>query len=327
LYLRHLQISLIRILEVAIPLGLIVVLTVLILHPVTYWGTRFATYFVDPNTLGSQTFILAIITLLSLRFSSGKGVYLVALKIIGSIAGIYVAIHAGSRGGWISAPFILFMLILVLLSEANHLQGEQRRKKIGQIMLFLALAFIATLALFASSDFLLTRVSDGYNEIRNWLTGESIDSSAGIRLSMWKISLQLSQNSFLFGYGEKDIASVIKGSAVDIPINSVAIHDLVQSGPHSDILSKLLSIGVVGLFAYFALLAVPFFICFAKRCAGSVDVRQASQTAIYYITGVLICGLSNEQLSLKYLCSFYGLMIAVFLAEAMRVKPSKTAVL
>lgn len=77
LYLRHVQIPLIRILEVAIPLGLIVVLTVLILHPVTYWGTRYATYFVDPNTLGSQTFILSIVTLLSLRFSSGKGVYLV----------------------------------------------------------------------------------------------------------------------------------------------------------------------------------------------------------------------------------------------------------
>jgi len=323
LYLRHLQISLIRILEVAIPLGLIVVLAVLILHPVTYWGTRFATYFVDPNTLGSQTFILAIITLLSLRFSSGKGVYLVALKIIGSIAGIYVSIHAGSRGGWISAPFILLMLILVLLSEANHLQGEARRKKIGQIMLFLGLAFIAAAALFASSDFLLTRVIDGYNEIRNWLTGEFIDSSAGLRLSMWKISLQLSQNSFLFGYGDKEISSVLKGSMLDVPVNQEAISTLIGTGPHSDILSKLLSIGAVGLFAYFAVLAVPFVICFAHRCSDSVDVRQASQTALYYITGVLICGLSNEQLSLKYLCSFYGLMIAVFLAEAMRVKPSK----
>jgi hypothetical protein len=39
---------------------------------------------------------------------------------------------------------------------------------------------------------------------------------------------------------------------------------------------------------------------------------------MYYITGVFIAGLSNEQLSLKYLCTFYGLMTASLLAQVLQ---------
>jgi hypothetical protein len=39
---------------------------------------------------------------------------------------------------------------------------------------------------------------------------------------------------------------------------------------------------------------------------------------MYYITGVFIAGLSNEQLSLKYLCTFYGLMTATLLAQVLQ---------
>ena len=42
---------------------------------------------------------------------------------------------------------------------------------------------------------------------------------------------------------------------------------------------------------------------------------MASRVGLCYIVGVFIAGLSNEQLSLKYLCTFYGLMIAVLLAQ------------
>jgi hypothetical protein len=39
---------------------------------------------------------------------------------------------------------------------------------------------------------------------------------------------------------------------------------------------------------------------------------------MYYITGVFIAGLSNEQLSLKYLCTFYGLMTVTLLAQVLQ---------
>ena len=53
LLLKSRQIAYIKILDVAIPVGLLCVLTAVTLNPGAYWGDRFATYFVDPNTLGS----------------------------------------------------------------------------------------------------------------------------------------------------------------------------------------------------------------------------------------------------------------------------------
>ena len=88
-----------------------------------------------------------------------------------------------------------------------------------------------------------------------------------------------------------------------------AIHDLIASGPHSDILSKTLSNGLLGLIAYASTLGLPLmiFIRHLRNCHH--DAQLAAQIGVYYIVGVFVCGLTNEMLSLKYLCSFYGLMI------------------
>jgi len=45
---------------------------------------------------------------------------------------------------------------------------------------------------------------------------------------------------------------------------------------------------------------------------------------MYYITGVFIAGLSNEQLSLKYLCTFYGLMTATLLAQVLQASTNRS---
>ena len=71
LLLKSRQIAYIKILDVAIPVGLLCVLAAVTLNPGAYWGDRFATSFVDPHTLGSQPFILALLLFLSL--ASGHG--------------------------------------------------------------------------------------------------------------------------------------------------------------------------------------------------------------------------------------------------------------
>jgi O-antigen ligase len=326
IYLRKLKISYIRILEVSIPLGLITLLVVVKLNSSAYWINRFATYFVDPNTLGSQASIFSVITFLSLRYSSGKSIYLLVLKIIGGLAGVYISIFAGSRGGWISAIFIIFAALILMVSEVNQNKNNSILKKIRQIIIFLSIILITGLGLIFLFDSLVSRTISGVYEISNWFSGDFIDSSAGIRLSIWEISLQFSKNSLLFGFGEKGIASLIIGTTLDIPVNRLAIDTRVHTGPHSDIISKLLSLGLVGLFAYFYTLLLPFFVFLSNRYSDNDDIKQASYMGIYYVVGVFVAGLSNEQLSLKYLCSFYGLMIATLLAQVLYQPTSNSMV-
>jgi hypothetical protein len=64
-------------------------------------------------------------------------------------------------------------------------------------------------------------------------------------------------------------------------------------------------------------LLVPFSIFWKYRNALDFNVKHAAKIGLFYITGVFIAGLSNEQLSLKYLCTFYGLMVAALLAQVL----------
>jgi O-antigen ligase len=93
---------------------------------------------------------------------------------------------------------------------------------------------------------------------------------------------------------------------------------MALTGPHSDILSKLLSSGLFGLIAYLCLLFVPLYFFYAHRNSLLADKKRAARMGMYYIAGVFIAGLSNEQLSLKYLCTFYGLMTATLLAQVLQ---------
>lgn len=325
LYLRQLKLSLIPLLEVAIPLGLVLTLLCLMINPGTYWGGRLVTYFVDPNTLGSQSTILAILAFMSLQFSREKSFYWMIVKLMGVSAGLYISVGAASRGAWAIVPVVVAMAIFFQISQAIQLPLNHRNRKFGQILTSLLFIFLMLISTFLISDVVSVRLTSAFYEIKNWLNGSVIDSAAGIRMSMWKISLQLSQSHLLFGLGDVNIAQRLQDSGLDIRHSKIALDVLISTGPHSDILSKLLSLGVVGLSAYLFLLILPFYIFFINRASKNIAVQQACYTGMYYVVGIFIAGLTNEQLSLKYLCTFYGLMIATLLSQVLHCSPEEPA--
>ncbi len=319
LLLKSRQIAYIKILDIAIPVGLVCVLTAVTLNPGAYWGDRFATYFVDPNTLGSQTFILALIIFLSIAAGQGESRWLLLLKLMGGAAGIYVSIYSGSRGAWLAGPFIFLLFLLVRFGDFCRSQGVERLRIALQTSIIIISSIILFCLAFYYSDPVSTRVISGYHEVRNWFANAEIDSAAGIRLSIWKFSFQFAGESLLFGYGEeKNMMQLLSNSPLKIPANEIAIGTMATTGPHSDILSKLLSSGLFGLLAYLFLLFGPFYFFYTHRNSLLADKKRAARMGMYYITGVFIAGLSNEQLSLKYLCTFYGLMAATLLAQVLQ---------
>lgn len=311
--LNKFKISYSRILEIGIGVGLILLLLMLSLKPETSvaWGGRFATKFVDPNTLGSQTMILASICLLTIPTSPSK--LLSLLKVITAIIGFYVSIHAGSRGGLLAFPFLTGLFFLLNWQALkNNIAAE---KRILNSIILLAIILFTIPILFNLLPNFLNRLVSGYHEIMNWVSGKDLNGSAGIRLSMWKIAILLSQDSLIAGFGEKDLAKILHGHVLYTSDYAQAIREMVEAGPHSDILSKLLSMGLLGLLAYLATIIVPWVFFWKRRHDTNINMRLSSHMGLYLITGFFICGLSNEMMSLKYLCSFYGLMIAVLSSQ------------
>jgi len=318
LFLKTRNIRYIRILEAAIPIGLLCIFLELKLNPSSYGDGRLATYFVDSNTLGSQTIVLGILSLLSIKFLRDETKLELGLKFFGGIAGIYISIYSGSRGAWLAIPFIFIAVFIVRVRDIYSAQSFSRPKMWAQTGIFCLLLLLTFLTIFYFSNTFSYRIIGGYFEIRDWFLGENIMSAAGTRLSIWLFTFQFAAESLLFGYGEeKNMIMIIQNSPLNIAENEITINTMAMTGPHSDILSKLLSSGIIGLTAYLTLIFVPFYF-FWKHCNSVLkDKKRATRIGIYYIVGIFIAGLSNEQLSLKYLCTFYGLMIATLLAQVL----------
>jgi O-antigen ligase len=317
IFLRTQSISFLKLLEVAIPIGLMLTLIMIVSFPETSvpWGNRFATKFVDPNTLGSQSVILGIICLLMINKNNpfSKNVFL----LIGSATGIYLSIHAGSRGGWLALPFILIAWSIIQFKERFTCNLNNLFKLILIIFLgttALTLTFIAL----AKLPMIAARIGAGYADIMNLLNGD-FNTSIGTRIAMWIISFKyLVPIAGLSGLGETDVKNLL----ITLPIDPIqfreAIYHLSNTGPHSDFLAKLLSMGYIGCFAYVLTVITPLMIFIKNSFNANLQQRSASRIGLYYLIGIIICGLSNEMLSLKYLCSFYGLMIACLAAEVLR---------
>jgi len=320
LLLKTRNIQYINILAIAIPISLIFVLLEVKLNPLPHasWGGRYATYFVDPNTLGSQTFILGLLSLFLIGSIRKVSLPIQFLKLAGGLAGIYISIHSGSRGAWLVAPFILLMMCIIRVGDiysAKHALRLRMWVHTGLFALLIALIFVY---IYLLSNTFSERILSAYGEISNWFLGKDLESSVGTRLGIWTFSFQFAAESWLFGYGEeKNMMQILQNSPLNTAANKIAINTMALTGPHSDILSKLLSSGLIGLIAYLALLGVPFYFFWKNRNAILGNNKKAARIGMYYIVGVFIAGLSNEQLSLKYLCTFYGLMIATLLAQVL----------
>ena len=72
-----------------------------------------------------------------------------------------------------------------------------------------------------------------------------------------------------------------------------------------------------------ATLGGPAYLFFySLKHANLKSAQAAANLGLIYICGLFFCGLFNETLSLKYLCSFYSMMVAILLASALSIDPA-----
>ena len=314
IYLCQRDINYIKLIEISTPLGLILLCVYLYFHTDHFWGHRWANSFVDPNSLGSQATILALICLLTLNNKSHVCVNI--LKVLGAAFGIYLSIKAESRGGWATLPFMI-LTWLVIQIKSNKSQPNQLAKHFLIITSVLISFIIAAGCLMIFNQTINNRLSQIVYEISTWFIDPLIYTSAGSRMSMWVTSFHLIMENWV-GYGELEIKQVAANHSQYSGIHQHGFKDLIQAGPHSDFLSKGLSFGLLGIVSYLALIFIPFLLFFKNTDARNHDIKKAASIGLLYTTGVFIAGLFNEALSLKYLCSFYGLMIACLAAQILR---------
>lgn len=298
-----------QLISISIPIGLLATYINLLINDQWRWDARWANYFVDPNSLGSQAGILAGLCIVSVS-EFNKKLLLNLLKLIGALSGLAITVKAQSRGGFVAVLIILICWLLIRYVFEFRKKNSNENLKFFLLASFLifAMGYLAYLTPEVNA-----RTSLAFTEIKKWLHDPSIETSVGSRLSMWVVSLHIIVENPL-GLGEVFIKQFMATHPSLEGPHKYGAYIIFTNGPHSDILSKGLSLGITGIIAYFFLIMTPMYLCIKSINNRSKEIAEPAIFGLVYTIAVFFTGLFNEMLSLKYLCSFYGLMIASILS-------------
>jgi O-antigen ligase len=242
--------------------------------------------------------MLAFLCLFSLQRSDRWPASL--LKMAGFCAGLAVAIATGSRTGWTMAPFLGLLWILT----RPWMEGRSRK------LLGLTVLAVAMLGLSWGSTVVHQRLSEVVIELRQYQSGEFVDSPTGTRLSLFRAAWAAFLAKPLAGWGFATLPT-----AADLPGTSalwtpVMTGYFVNNGTHNEWLQALMKMGLFGLVSRIFMYLVPLALFIQAVRSNDMLRQQAGYLGLVVVIGYLASGMTSEVSNLIYLSSFYGLMMA-----------------
>jgi O-antigen ligase len=305
LTLRQIKISTLTMLQYGLPLGAIsALLVVFIVADHQPFFPRAGNTFVNPIHFGDLALIMGFLSLFSINWAGRDPLYIVILKSLGLLAGLFVSVQSESRGGWIAIPVVLLTWLII--------QNKERG------LLRLLMAMVPPLLFGITSYFLINiihqRVDEVYSDIVAAWHG-NLDTSIGIRLQLWKAALYLFRENPIFGVGLDGYASMMSTLTQSGFITSKAA-DFGRGEVHNEILANMAKLGIVGLLSILAVYFVPLIIFLRTLKSNSDTKRTAAMMGGCLVLGFLVFGLSVETFDMKMNAAFYSLTLAVLLAIA-----------
>jgi O-antigen ligase len=287
-----------KLLSLVIPLALLGILIFAKLGNHTY-GERLTNHYLDPILWGNFSIILGFMSFASIQ--SQDHLLLKIYKFSGFALGISMSLMSQSRAGWVAA-------IIMALVWLAHNRKELTFKKLV-VITFITL--LTPIFLFIFVESFTARVNESITEISGWLNENQTESAVGYRLTMWKITAYIFSQSPWVGYGEFSTMPVTKDSYILSFADAESIKTILCCGPHNEVAAQSLRSGVFGLLALLATYMIPMYIFLKAK------VSQTTLMGIMLCTGVFICGLATEMLSLKISYTFYAILTSGLIATTL----------
>jgi len=222
----------------------------------------------------------------------------------GFMAGIFLSLSSGSRGGWIAVPVLCFFWI-----------GLNNYKiSLVQWLLAVSLLVLVMIASYFYIDAIHLRVQEIYSDWYAFQHGNK-DTSSGIRLQLWQAAVYLFKEQPFFGVGPQGFKEMMLPLSKADMITPLAA-DLGRGEVHNDLLARAAEQGVLGVASFLSLFLVPFLIFSRANKSTSRIKRKAAILGICLVIGFFVFGLTVEIFSLKMTLTFYSLTLTVLLAMA-----------
>ena len=303
-----------RFLGAGAAVGILTAFVSLTLFPEHFWGSRAATYFVDPITLPCLVTVLLGLFL----FFGIPGPYPHierGIKILLTVISIYISILAESRTAWVA--------LLVLGVTYIFFKHDNSCKRLFS---GLALIIILCIAFYYGSNTVSKRVGSASETVSIFvksITG-NVDSetlkealnktSTGHRLSLAMIDWELLKRHPLLGISNAELRDYPELSTFQGGIITDEVLNIRRlSGSHSEFTSQLVSRGILfGGASLWALFLYPIWVMWLQKRQGDGKLDRRAYALLGAYIPIVFSGLTIQVLNLKMTNSFYVFLLAIF---------------
>jgi O-antigen ligase len=271
------------------------------------WGDRMSTYFADPLVFGYTALTLGLMSLVSIHLLGKDSRPVLALKLAGAAIGFYLSVMSESRTGWLAVPVV----VAVWVYRQKFLNGKVWRA------LALGLAAVSMLAFYAMSATVQQRLLLGMHEALDYpWVGTAPETSVGFRITFLRIALDMFVSSPFAGHGDNGYDLTALPRHIYTYASPESLHLAFNAGFHNEMVSNAVRFGVGGLLAAALLFFVPMALFLRQSGSGSSIQRANALLGLVLTICFFVSSLSTEVFDLKYMASFYALMVCMLCASA-----------
>jgi O-antigen ligase len=313
LYLTARRVNFLKLFQWTCPLAVLICAAELLIapDPLQKWGGRLSNYFVDPLSLGQYMLLLGALSAFMINLVEKDSPLAIVLKLAAFAAGLWVSVFAESRSAWLAVPplFVIWLFAVVRIRNTIAIASGIAALALACAVIYLALQPVHI------------RVDAALSDYHAYFTGGVRDTSGGLRLSLLRASWHLFLSQPLYGYGDGGTPPLLTIPAIRPFYTDKLQYALAHNGAHNELFQNMIRSGIFGVISTLMMFAVPFVLFW--RAARS-HVKEASAAAVVglgYVAGVFCFGLTTEAFALKYLATFYALMVAALAAQVVSAEP------
>ena len=282
--------------------------------PTAFWEGRWATYFVDPLTFGQYALLLGFISLLTIHLVERDPPAAVVLKISAFLVGLVLSVGSASRSSWAAIPALIVLWFALVVRDRRLITAGFTG------------AVAAIVAAYMFVDIVHLRIDAAVNDYVAYFSGGNRDSPAGVRLSLARAAWELFLMNPLQGYGDHGFPPLQPIEAIAPFFTPQLEYALHHNGAHNEILQNMIRSGIFGLIRSLLMFIVPLVVFLSAVRARSTVTSSAAAVGLSYITAVFFFGMSTETFNLKFLFTFYTIMICALSAQVIWSAPAQAAV-
>lgn len=309
LVLRNMDFRVIGILQYGLPAGAILIGIIIFLSG---QEQTVGTYFNIHIHLGDLALMLGFLSVFSINWTQKDSHFLVALKVIGLAAGLYVSLVSSARGGWAAIP--VFFLLWILTTS------KFKRGVIARLSAAAAIIVLGAVLSYLMVDKVHIRMDAAISD----LTSADPDTSLGIRFQLWRAAIQLFIQNPIFGVGAEGFGLAMDRVSDSGLITKTAA-DIGKGEVHSYYFATLARFGMFGVVSVLFLFFIPLWLFYKATNSRRNFHRVAAKMGITLVLGFIVFCVTVEMFNLKMIATFYGVTLAVLLAAATNRRAEESA--